>query len=249
MKLTVIASGSSGNCYVLEGRDSALIIECGVPPEEMMRRTPTLRMSKVAGCLVSHEHGDHARYAQRYADLGIPFYCSPGTWGCIAPKGTACHLRHDFMLFPVGGFQVVLFQVYHDADQPTGFLIQHPECGRILFITDTAPIPYCFKDYGIDHIMVEANYDDGLLDGNVATGKVNAVQALRTRQTHLSIRQAIELVRANETGHLKTVTLLHLSNRNADAEAFRKKMQESVVFADVYVASPGLEIPLKLHEI
>ena len=35
MKLTVIGSGSKGNCYILKGFREALIIECGVPFDEV----------------------------------------------------------------------------------------------------------------------------------------------------------------------------------------------------------------------
>ena len=33
MRLTVISSGSAGNCYVLQGSGSALVLECGAKPE------------------------------------------------------------------------------------------------------------------------------------------------------------------------------------------------------------------------
>lgn len=237
MKMTVIATGSTGNCYVLEGRRSALIIEAGVPPERVMQRT-TLDMTKVAGVLVSHEHGDHARYAKRYAELGLKVYASPGTLRRIG-EGFSIELPMHFNYRHIGDFMVIPFLTKHDAAEPVGFVINHDELGVLVFLTDTRPIAYNFRNLKPDHIMVEANFDDGLLDENVIAGHIDQAQATRLRSSHLSIREAIDFVRANETGSLKTVTLIHLSSRNADRSLFERRMQESVVFAEVKAPRPG----------
>ena len=242
MKMTVIGSGSSGNCYILEGRRSALILECGVPPVMVMQRT-TLDFTKVAGCLVTHEHADHAGSARKFADLGLTIYASTGTLDAIGHPSPSRALP-AMSYTGVGEFQVLPFHTRHDAVEPVGYVIRHPELGRLLFVTDTAPIPYSFKDLQLDHIMVEANYDDAILDGNVDEGRIPAVLAGRTRRAHLSIRAAVELVRANETGRLKTVTLMHLSERNSSGHDFERQMREAVVFADVYVARPGLTVKM-----
>lgn len=49
-------SGSSGNGYALISDDEILLIECGVPAMEMLKSI-NYQTSKVAGCLISHEHG------------------------------------------------------------------------------------------------------------------------------------------------------------------------------------------------
>ena len=250
MKLTVLSSGSAGNGYVLEGRYSALILECGVPPEALMRRTKC-QPSKVAGVLISHEHGDHAAYAGRYAALGMRIYASKGTIAGLHgtfPTGSvrAIQPMHPFR---AGDFYVRPFDVRHDAAEPLGFIIEHEECGRVLFITDTNFCPYSFREFALDHIMVEANYDEAVLDANVANGLIEAQQAVRTKRSHLSLRDARELVDANQTNALKTVTLIHLSSNNADRRLFVKRMEETALFARVDYARPGLTIELKRDEL
>lgn len=250
MKLTVLASGSSGNCYVLEGRYSALILECGVPPETMMRRTEC-PPSKVAGILVSHEHRDHAGYVVRYATLGMRIYASRGTIEAAPGLSKVGSVKPVEAMHPfrIGDFYIRPFDVMHDAAEPLGFIVEHQECGRILFVTDTSCCPYSFKDFALDHIMVEANYEDRILDGNVASGIVEAEQAERTRRTHLSLRGACELVNANQTANLKTVTLIHLSSRNAEPRSFVRRMEETALFARVKYARPGLTININKDEI
>ena len=108
MKLTVLASGSAGNGYLFEARHSALLVECGVKPEIMMRRS-SVPVSKIAGALVSHEHGDHARYMDRYAALGIPVYASKGTLHAIGPVRGTTRVIHPMRTFYVGDFAISAF--------------------------------------------------------------------------------------------------------------------------------------------
>lgn len=245
MNLTVLSSGSAGNGYVLEGRYSALVIECGVKPEDMMRRT-NCPPSKVAGVLISHEHGDHAAFAGRYANLGMPIYASRGTISGISKLGPGARVTAvaPMQPFRAGEFYVRPFDVRHDAAEPLGFIIEHNECGRVLFITDAVCCPYTFKGFSLDHILVEANYEDRILDSRVSSGEVTQQQAERTRRTHLSLKLACELVAANQTASLKTVTLIHLSSRNASPSEFARKMEETALFARVNVAVAGLSIEL-----
>ena len=247
MKLTVISSGSAGNCYVLGGRRSALIIECGVAPERVFKATDVVP-SKVAGCLVSHEHGDHAGFVGRYAALGITVYASEGTLHALEMRRGCSPLRVREAK-QVGEWVVKPFRVFHDAAEPLGFIIEHPECGKVLFVTDTKFVTYSFRLERIDHIMVEANYSDDIIDDNILADRLSMDRAARVRQTHMSLRSAIELVRANETPALKTVVLLHLSSGNADPDLFARETRKSARLAQVYVATAGLTIELNKNEI
>ena len=247
MNLTVLASGSSGNGYVLEGRGSALIIECGVSPEKMMQNT-WVPMSYIAGCLVSHEHGDHAAYAERYADMGMQVYASAGTLeACGLQGGKAVPLK-AMQTVMVGDFIVRPFDVRHDAAEPLGFIIEHPECGRLLFVTDTRMVPYNFKSLCLRHIMAEANYSDRILEERVGAGDLAPAQAARVRATHMSLDAACELVKANETQELESVTLIHLSDRNADRREFADAVHKCVLFAKVRVAHAGLSFDLSKND-
>ena len=250
MRLTVISSGSAGNCYVLEARDSALILECGVAPERVFKST-TLMPSRVAGCLVSHEHGDHAGFARRFASLGMTVYASMGTLSSLGmtKDGTRCRSLRAMMPVRIGEWTVSPFDLIHDAAEPLGFIIEHRECGKILFVTDTRYVPLSFRLQGLDHIMVEANYSDDILDDNVLEEKVTMDRAVRVRRTHMSLRSACELVMANETPALKTVILLHLSSGNADPDRFAREAAKSALLAQVYVAMAGLSVELKKNEI
>ena len=118
MKLVVLDSGSCGNCYLLIGNEETLILEAGVPFKQILEH-PAFDVSRVKGCLVSHEHADHVGRIREYLLRGIDCYASPGTIGALAcnavkPLQDTVHL---------GGCKMIPFHAKHDAAEPYGFLI------------------------------------------------------------------------------------------------------------------------------
>lgn len=55
MLLKTIASGSSGNCYLLYKGDEILLLDAGVGVEEI-KRSINYKISNVVGCIVTHKH-------------------------------------------------------------------------------------------------------------------------------------------------------------------------------------------------
>ena len=55
MELKVLGSGSSGNCYILENDNEALIIEAGLPFMEV-KKALNFNVMKIKAVLVSHTH-------------------------------------------------------------------------------------------------------------------------------------------------------------------------------------------------
>jgi len=55
MLLDVIATGSTGNCYVLTAGKDKLLLDCGVQWKRIQKALK-FRTSDVAGCLITHEH-------------------------------------------------------------------------------------------------------------------------------------------------------------------------------------------------
>ena len=73
MKFRCLGSGSSGNCYILENNSEALIIEAGIP-FMAVKKALDFNISKIAGVVVSHSHGDHAKHVGEYEKSGISVF-------------------------------------------------------------------------------------------------------------------------------------------------------------------------------
>jgi len=58
MNIHTLASGSKGNCYVLEHEGNYLMIEAGIPFSKLQKELWRLgaSVSSLDGCLISHSH-------------------------------------------------------------------------------------------------------------------------------------------------------------------------------------------------
>lgn len=239
MKLKVISTGSIGNAYLLETEQEALLIECGVRMPDI-KKALDFNLSKVSGCLVSHIHGDHAKSVKDVLAAGINVYASQGT---LAGKEVAGHSRAHIIqskqAFKVGNFRVLPFDVKHDVPC-LGFLIEHTECGRVLFITDTYFCKYTFP--GLNNIIIEANYSKEIIDKRF--GPDSEMMFLRDRilKSHFSLANCKEMLAANDLTAVNNIVLIHLSDGNSNEAQFKKEVQE-LTGKNVTVARNGLEIP------
>lgn len=241
MKLLVLGSSSAGNCYLLRGNSQTLILEAGLPLKAV-KQALNFCLQSVAGCLISHRHGDHALHLTQYVQAGIPTWANTDTIEKLPEQYqsmVAGTLRHGKQ-FNIGEFKILPFEVKHDVPC-FGFIIQHNESGKILFITDTHEVPYKFK--GLNHIMIEANYEEEILVKNVWNGKVDPQRAERVRRSHLSVENCVHTLACNDLSEVANIILLHLSPHNSDADSFRSRVVEATGIPTA-IATPGLEVEL-----
>ena len=142
MTLTVIGSGSSGNCYLLQNDEEALVIEAGLPFDKTVKVALGWNTDKIKALVVSHRHDDHAKFAWQYAEAGFLTFALKDTIDCCHLNGTySVKEMHPGHGFKVGGFSVLPYPLNHYNTDGTkcptvGFLITHTDCGRICFFTD-----------------------------------------------------------------------------------------------------------------
>lgn len=226
MYLDVLGSSSAGNCYVLQDDTQALIIECGVKFEKVLKIL-NYNVSKVVGCLISHEHKDHSGFASIVSQYQIPIFASAGTLEAIKLPSKAHTSALDALRrIKVGNYTVMPFNVEHDARQPFGFVISHPCTGNILFATDTYYLRYKFKH--LNNIMIECNYDSEILDQNISDGRISEAVKQRTLQSHLSLSQCINTLKDNDLTEVNNIVLIHLSPTNSNRCKFEEKVSAEI---------------------
>jgi phosphoribosyl 1,2-cyclic phosphodiesterase len=239
MKLKILGSSSLGNGYILENDAEALVIECGVKLS-LAKKALDFNLSKVVAALISHEHGDHAGCADDYLKACIPVFCSRGTGEALKIKGVrrphVCRAREPFT---AGGFTITPFDVQHDAAEPLGFVIHHPETGNILFATDTYYLKYRFAD--LHNIMIEANYCLEILNRNMSEGRLSPIVRDRVIESHMSLATCIETLQANDLSQVNNTVLLHLSDGNSDARLFQSEVQQACG-KPVFIAEKDLDL-------
>ena len=240
MQLKILGSSSSGNCYILENQTESIIIECGVRIEKI-KKCLNYNISKVAGCLISHEHKDHCKAVNEVLATGITCYASAGTI-----KGMEVPINHHRIniinagrQFNVGSFKVIPFAVQHDAYEPLGFLINHSETGTVLFVTDTYYVKDTFR--GLNNIIVEANYSKEILDQKMRDGATPDFLRNRILKSHTSLETCKELLSANDLSQVNNIVLIHLSDNNSNELQFKREVTE-LTGKTVYAAAAGMTI-------
>ena len=245
MQLIVVNSNSSANSYALDSGKEILLLEAGCKMADV-KRAINYRLSDIVGCICTHHHQDHAKYATEYAKFGVNVY---GPEDIVDkkqfPYGKFTALKPEKTV-KIGGFMVVPFANYHDCPI-FGYLINHPSCGSILFATDTYKMGLYVS--GIKHYLIEANYSDELLKQNVWDGKIDKRQADRIMLSHMSLEYTIKYLRDCEAQKsANTITLCHLSERNSDPERFREAVAGAFA-VPCFVAHKNLVVELNKDEI
>lgn len=241
MKLAVIGSSSKGNGYALiSSSNEILLLEAGVRVRKMIKAIDYATLNVVA-CLSSHRHQDHVGHLTDYATYGFPIAANEDVFKC---KTIPEHLKvilKDRKTVHFGNYGVCPFVVKHDV--PTfGFLINHPECGTILFVTDCAFVPYRFPN--VNHLIIEANYSDEILDERIMSGEEPPSRRKRLLETHMEIGITIKGIMKCDPYNIKSITLIHLSSQNADAKEFQRRVAQSFGIP-TYIAKPKLVINLE----
>ena len=242
MVLKVIASGSSGNSYALVDDDGILLIEAGVPLQEVYEKIDYNARS-ILGCLVSHSHGDHAKYIEQYIKSGIPIVTNYEYSIKLKEKYPYYMIQSGMASFD-GIYSVASFDCIHDVPC-AGFVIKNKTIGKLLFVTDTEYLKYRFD--GINHIMVEANYAQDIIDENMSSGDIPKSLRDRIMKSHTSIETAKGIVQANKNPMLRNVVLLHLSGHNSDENRFKSEVTGIIgEYCTVNIARKGVEVDLRL---
>lgn len=240
MRLNVLGSDSNGNCYVLQTDKEALIIEAGVRFSEV-KKALKWQLSKVVGAVITHEHNDHAKYIRDFVSNGITVLALPSVFKAKGIDSLSFRKEIEPMHgYIVGGFKVFAMPVCHDVPC-VGFIIEHEDMGRMLFVTDTMMLEY--RVPGLNHIMLEANYADDILDANIMKGRVPVAMRPRLIQSHMEIETTKGILMSTDLSNVNEIILIHLSNENSDESRFVREVQE-ISGKSVYVAVAGLELDL-----
>lgn len=233
MKLTVFASGSSGNCLLLSGGGTDILIDAGISTRRIseLLGEGCLSLQDITGVLITHEHSDHISGLK-----GLLNRCAAPVY---APRTVSSRLRGMFPeiderlhVIPVGedfmisGMKVRAFHTPHDTDESVGYRV---ECGSVFAIaTDMG----CVTDevrknlLGANAALIEANHDEEML--RYGRYPVFLKRRILSEHGHLSNANCADLARELAENGTGTIILGHLSRENNTPAAAMKAVGEAV---------------------
>lgn len=221
MRFEALASSSAGNAYIVSDKETRVLLECGISHKKLQKLSG-FNLTDFAGCLVSHEHKDHAKSVADLIKDGMTVYMSEGTADALEMEGV--ELIEHMEQFNVGSFDIVPFTTFHDAKEPLGFLIKSRVDGDVLaFATDTVNLRYKFP--GLNILAIEANYDKNILE---RCERMPEKVRYRITNSHMEIDTLCDYLRSLDLSQCREIHLLHLSDATSHEGHFINKVARAV---------------------
>jgi len=238
--MTVLASGSRGNCTVLSGNSGSVLVDAGISCRETLKRMRSAGEDpdKLKAIIISHEHNDHVAGLQVLArKLQIPVYITEATyqsWRRSArdPEGKPAKLerREHFQpgrSFMIADITVMPFTIPHDAADPCGFTFKASGV-KVAIVTDLGYMPANVKENlrACDGLMIESNHDLEMLRNGPYPWMVK--QRVMSRVGHLSNTALAEFFEKDYDGQAAFLVLAHLSEQNNHPEVARDSANKAL---------------------
>jgi phosphoribosyl 1,2-cyclic phosphodiesterase len=216
--VTILGSGSAGNCALVETAQTRLLIDGGLSAKQMVERLEQCGVDPLAidGILLTHEHSDHACgidvWCKRFS---TPIYCNRLTKE-VLHRNTP-ELQKDWRQFvtrsefSIKDIDIQCFDVPHDAVDPVGFVL-HNGGASFGFLTDLGFAAKHIRERirQVQTLVIEANYDEKLLE-NDTKRPWSVKQRIKQNHGHLSNAAAGGVLEELLGGRLRRAVLAHLS--------------------------------------
>jgi len=272
VRLTILGSGSSGNCAYVETDEARILVDAGFSARQIRERLASIGRApeNLTGILITHEHSDHICGLLTLAEkLKLPIYCNRETqeatlWAFKAKwdsrkapalkglDGGDGKTRLDWRLFRTGDsfslndVLVETFSIPHDAQDPVGYLLR-ANGANIGFATDLGHVTKLVLDR-IRHahaLVLESNHDVKMLQ-ECPRRPWSLKQRILGRHGHLSNEAAADCVAEIMSADLRHLYLAHLSrecNQPALAHRVVNERLKKIGAAHVALAIAAQDVP------
>lgn len=226
-----LASGSSGNAFLLRTERSTLLFEAGLRWNTLEKhlRAEGISPGQLSAVLVSHEHRDHCQAAgDLTARYGTPIFANEKVL-----RATGLHNEKAAAILEVGkshrfgDVDVTSFAVSHDSVCPVGFIIRVGD--RTITLATDLGIPNQEVQDAVnlaDLVVLESNHDPDMLRQSRYPSQLR--QRVAGPQGHLSNTQAAGILVKHVKHEAVEVWLAHLSKENNTPSLALRTVQRSL---------------------
>lgn len=217
IRFASLGSGSRGNALLIEAGTTRVMLDCGFPLRETVRRLGRLGVAPegITAVIVTHEHADHVGGVRRFASrFGIPVWLTHGTLAALGSRAPAdvqvfdCHAA-----FAICDMCIEPFPVPHDAREPTQFVFGDGRL-RLGVLTDVGDVTPHVEAMlsGCDGLVLECNHDTEML--RTGTYPAALKRRIASRFGHLDNDSAARLLGRLDNRRLQHIIAAHLSEEN-----------------------------------
>jgi len=171
LSVSILASGSGGNCAVVRGAGGVMLIDCGIGPRTAAGRMKDLGIGigDIGAICLTHLDRDHfsTAWVATIVRRGISVFCHESRLEDLVRVGGGsaefARLLRPFngeFFSPVGAMKFCAIRLDHDECGSHGFVVESRGC-RMGYATDLGRVQerlirhFC----GVDVLAIESNYD------------------------------------------------------------------------------------------
>lgn len=256
---SILASGSSGNCFYLETDQKRLLVDAGLSGKKITSLLAEIdrKPDDLDAILVTHEHKDHIHgvgvLARKY---NLDIYANQETWRAMEKDLGKLDVsqKHIFEMGKTktfGDIDVESFGVSHDAAAPQFYRFMK-DGKSFVMLTDTGYVSDRMAGLieNADGYLIESNHDIEILRSGAYPWSLK--QRILSDLGHLSNEDGAETMIRSLGNRTKRIYLGHLSKENNIKELAHMTMVNQLAQADlavghdfqVFDTSPDTATPL-----
>lgn len=243
-KLSVMFSGSRGNCTYISSGNDALLVDAGVSAKQILTALEQrmLDPTQICGIFITHSHTDHISGLRvLLKKLKIPVYAAKETLGSLILEGAFSpdSKYYDIEDAPEISMDIGVdfFRTSHDCEGSGGYSFTFQNGEKVSVCTDLGYVSDNVRSaiMGSKALVIESNHDVGMLQNGIYPFATK--QRILSDEGHLSNAScANELPQLVKNG-ATNIILAHLSRDNntpelADVTA-RSVLMEKGLKADI----------------
>ena len=230
MKIKVLASGSKGNCSLIETKSTRFLIDIGITYQRLKKELEKMNLTTddIDALFLTHAHNDHTS--------GLKVLLKRTNFKIYTNKDIIKELTVDIdndrvelynPLIHLNNTEINVFKTSHDAKGSVGFLINEDN-NSLVYITDTG---YLNRKYfplleNKNIYYIESNHDEKMLmDGPYP---YYLKQRIISDEGHLSNDTTAKYLKKLVGDNTKYIILAHLSEHNNKEEIAYNTSRESL---------------------
>lgn len=219
MRVHVFASGSSGNCLLVEEDETRVLIDAGISRRRLAAALNSLgcAMEQIGGVLITHEHSDHISGLEglvkgRKLPVFAPHTVAARLEGALPSLSEQLRVIPTGEPFSLGSLRITAFHTSHDTDESVGYRIE----GRGVYghATDTGCVTEEMRRFlrGADTVLLESNHDEDML--RYGPYPFYLKKRILSTRGHLSNTDCAVFARELAESGTRKIILAHLSREN-----------------------------------